>query len=421
MGTLTVGAIIPRRERVVTVRQDDSVETAVQTMRACNVGSLIVVEKSGTIVGIVTEHDIVTQWTELASDPLNTAVAQIMTGNPAACILDTPVEEASRMMVAGHIRHLPVVKDGRPIGMVSSRDIMRHQRDLATATTAAAEQTAQLIKCLRTLELDEVSRMIDSEVPRMFQASRHALCQPEGSESEGKTPVLRRQECLCPEQELIAWARSPQWASQQSILDKVPPTCKAEGCAGTRITIPLACGDSADARDGEPNRARPFLCMCGLPPETKLSGGALQYKSTLVQDILNATLANARLYEEAHRRSLTDPLTGLKTRTVLDVKLVEERERGVRYGSPFSVAILDVDKFKHVNDTYGHDAGDQVLRGLAEVLRTQVRATDVTVRYGGDEFVVFMPGTQIEQAAETLERVRCCVEQSVSTPRTDLR
>ena len=126
MRTLTVGAIIPLRERVVTVSQDDSVETAVRTMRNCNVGSLIVVDESGAAVGIVTEHDIVGRWIELAGDPANTPVAQIMTGNLAACDLDMPVEEASRMMVAGRIRHLPIVQDGKPVGMVSSRDIMRH-------------------------------------------------------------------------------------------------------------------------------------------------------------------------------------------------------------------------------------------------------------------------------------------------------
>jgi two-component system cell cycle response regulator len=112
--------------------------------------------------------------------------------------------------------------------------------------------------------------------------------------------------------------------------------------------------------------------------------------------------ANARLTEIA----VTDALTGLPNRRRLDETLVVEIARARRYGSPLSLAIADVDRFKSVNDTWGHDAGDGVLCALARTFGAGVRRTDLAARLGGEEFVVLMPHTPLETAKDVAERLR---------------
>jgi diguanylate cyclase (GGDEF)-like protein len=110
--------------------------------------------------------------------------------------------------------------------------------------------------------------------------------------------------------------------------------------------------------------------------------------------------------EEMRRLSIVDPLSGAYNRRHL-VALVEQQvQRALRYGEPFSVVMLDVDRFKQVNDRHGHMAGDYVIRAVVECCRGALRDTDVFARFGGDEFIALLPHTGAERAAETAERLR---------------
>jgi two-component system cell cycle response regulator len=102
----------------------------------------------------------------------------------------------------------------------------------------------------------------------------------------------------------------------------------------------------------------------------------------------------------------TDGLTGLKNHRSFKERLEEEFQRATRYHQTLSLVLLDVDRFKQFNDTYGHPEGDEVLRTVARVLLANTRTTDLVARYGGEEFVVLLPLTSLDDAAEMAERLR---------------
>lgn len=104
--------------------------------------------------------------------------------------------------------------------------------------------------------------------------------------------------------------------------------------------------------------------------------------------------------------SLTDPLTNVGNRRLLDESLPREISRAVRTGYKFCLAMADIDHFKRVNDSHGHEAGDKVLAAFGDLLRRQTRPTDIVTRFGGEEFVVMMPHTALEQALVVAERMR---------------
>ncbi|MCZ7467663.1 PleD family two-component system response regulator [Agrobacterium sp. O3.4] len=108
--------------------------------------------------------------------------------------------------------------------------------------------------------------------------------------------------------------------------------------------------------------------------------------------------------------AIVDALTGLNNRRYLDNHLKILFDRAAVRGRPISICMTDIDRFKLVNDTYGHDVGDEVLREFAARIRSTVRGADLACRYGGEEFVVVMPDTPIEIAAAVAERLRAIIE-----------
>jgi diguanylate cyclase len=101
---------------------------------------------------------------------------------------------------------------------------------------------------------------------------------------------------------------------------------------------------------------------------------------------------HARLLDE-RRLSLLDTLTGVPNRLAYEQRIADEIERWRRFAQPTCIAAWDIDRFKQVNDSYGHGAGDKVLTVVAECLANSIRTTDFVARYGGEEFVMILPGT----------------------------
>jgi two-component system, cell cycle response regulator len=133
-----------------------------------------------------------------------------------------------------------------------------------------------------------------------------------------------------------------------------------------------------------------------------------------------AYLHTAALNQRMKQLAAIDDLTGVLNRRFGIKRLREEFSRSVRHGVPLSVLLVDVDHFKRFNDTWGHDAGDEVLRRVASTIEGSIRAGDVLCRYGGEEFLVVAPGTGLADAARLGDRLRRSVE-AMQTPWQDMQ
>lgn len=113
---------------------------------------------------------------------------------------------------------------------------------------------------------------------------------------------------------------------------------------------------------------------------------------------------------EAYKNlSITDPLTQVSNRRYFDIKFKEELERASRTGYLLSCLMIDIDKFKKINDTYGHQTGDEVLKKVAATIKESIRAVDFVSRYGGEEFIVILSQTDLNGAAQMAERIRIAI------------
>ena len=128
-------------------------------------------------------------------------------------------------------------------------------------------------------------------------------------------------------------------------------------------------------------------------------------------DLLATALHNAFVFQKLQQQSITDGLTGIKTRRFFFEALSSEWKRASRSGRPVSVVLMDLDKFKEVNDTKGHLEGDLVLTRVGRLLEQKCRQSNVVARYGGDEFIILMPETGVEQAHILAERLRLWIAQ----------
>jgi diguanylate cyclase (GGDEF)-like protein len=179
--------------------------------------------------------------------------------------------------------------------------------------------------------------------------------------------------------------------------------------------------------DADPDEVGRVLEKIGTTPDGKHwntgscgHGTCIEFATAVARGRSSLSLCPiylARQYEQAVRDAIHDGLTGVFSYRVLDERLREELSRASRTGTSLAVLFVDLDKFKPVNDTYGHAVGNQVLRGVASVLKDVTRSTDLVCRYGGDEFVVVLVNPDREGADRVAELIRTGIaEFSVPTP-----
>ncbi|MDP1913785.1 diguanylate cyclase [Brevundimonas sp.] len=213
---------------------------------------------------------------------------------------------------------------------------------------------------------------------------------------------------------------SCDWLSPSQSQDEFPPTsCWAlrrglpHRPAGQSVDVPcghldLAVGQLADTvclpltAHGEIFgllyfEPRPDLEDVAATPDTYL---------TILAENIGLALANLRLRDQLRAMAMDDALTGLSNRRQLDATLEHAIALAERNGQPISCVMLDVDHFKRFNDSFGHDAGDAVLREVGSVLRGAVREKELVFRYGGEEFLLLLPGVDAEHATARAEEIR---------------
>jgi len=137
---------------------------------------------------------------------------------------------------------------------------------------------------------------------------------------------------------------------------------------------------------------------------------------SLVGNQVSLILEKVKLFEKTRHLSITDPLTGLYNVRYFYRALNHEIERSQRYDDEFSLLIFDIDDFKRINDTYGHQIGDDVLRELSGIMLQHSRKTDIVSRYGGEEFVLILPRTGKEEAVRIAERICEMIRQNPFRP-----
>jgi diguanylate cyclase (GGDEF)-like protein len=143
---------------------------------------------------------------------------------------------------------------------------------------------------------------------------------------------------------------------------------------------------------------------------TAISGGATYFAlhryTRLNQRLAHEIEIRKKLEEDLIVAATVDKLTQIYNRRKLEETIEAEIERAKRYDSPLSLIMLDIDDFKHVNDTYGHQIGDDVLKAVADILKNNIRLSDTAGRWGGEEFIVVVPETTSDNARELAEKVR---------------
>lgn len=156
---------------------------------------------------------------------------------------------------------------------------------------------------------------------------------------------------------------------------------------------------------------------CRLQRDVGLGVALLDYLTNIRRQLVEPQIIERAALEAIERRAIADPLTGLYNRRYFDSAFAQEIERGLRYGTRPSLLLLDVDRFKAINDRHGHDVGDMVLRKVSEVIRAQGRAADIACRPGGDEFAVVMPHSKGADARIVGDRIRAGVQMAfAATP-----
>lgn len=151
------------------------------------------------------------------------------------------------------------------------------------------------------------------------------------------------------------------------------------------------------------------LCFIGLSTGKGETGSQTSLAVTVGEDV-KLSLFNLRLREKLSEQATRDPLTGLYNRRYLEESLERELHRTSREHVPLSVAMLDLDYLKQFNDTFGHEAGDRVLRELGRVFREKLRKSDISCRFGGEEFVLVLPGSALPDARQRVEQIRLLVK-----------
>ncbi|HEX7961045.1 MAG TPA: diguanylate cyclase, partial [Terriglobales bacterium] len=323
---------------------------------------------------------------------------------------------------------VPLFLHGKPAGMMAAlsyeREFAYDERDLELLRTAAG-QVSIAMENARTFEreqqrvrdlafLNNISRIaisskdpadmladIAGEIHTTFKfdhisigfldyTTKEIIIKAEAGDSKYRIGVGKRLSLDRGLIGLVAYSNQPSIVQEQSSKEPLGffPDSRAVMCH------PITYGET----------------LLGILNVERFTSGSFSEEEILILgtlgDLLATALQNVFNFQKMEHQSITDSLTGLKTRRYFLEALQSEWKRASRSGRPFSVVMIDLDKFKTVNDEKGHLEGDLVLARVGRLLEQKIRHSNVVARYGGDEFVILMPETGLEQAQILAERLR---------------
>jgi diguanylate cyclase (GGDEF)-like protein/PAS domain S-box-containing protein len=286
------------------------------------------------------------------------------------------------------------------------RDLARQRLDqqnekMVHELTERSQRATMLAKMGELLQScinkDEVFAAALGFGPKIFPTTRGALAllNPERKVAEVTGSWL---DCALP---LTAFEATSCWALRTGhphlvvAGDTTAPCAHAAGVTVTYLCIPiLAQGEALGVLHFQATEEVPVLDDAELSLKTTFAGQ------------VGLSVANIRLREALRNQSIKDPLTGLYNRRYLTEMLEREIRRAVRAEQSLGILMLDLDHFKKFNDTYGHEAGDTVLREAASFLTKSIRVEDIVCRFGGEEFVIILPTADLASAHARAERIR---------------
>ncbi len=280
-------------------------------------------------------------------------------------------------------------------------ELDRQNERMLEELTQRSERAAMLAKMGELLQSclsrDEVFAAALGYAPKIFpavpgamallDASRN-LAEVIGSWSDCRLPVLVFEPAAC-------WTLRTGHPHLVLAGDSTAPCAHAAGVKNTYLCTPILA-------QGETLGMVHFQATDETP---KMDASELSFKTTFAAQV-GLSIANIRLREALRTQSVRDALTGLYNRRYLEETLEREVRRAARAAQSLGLLMIDLDHFKNFNDTYGHDAGDAVLRETALFLAKGIRAEDFVCRFGGEEFVVILPTADLESSRARAERLR---------------
>lgn len=282
------------------------------------------------------------------------------------------------------------------------------QVNRATASVLHPERVAELA-------LDEIVRILGAERAILFLMSERGVLEMKAIRGASVITAEERETYSRTAVERAWLTRHPVVVSNQMEEAELGSKSVLDFELRSLMAVPLLTRDRqvgvvyVDSR-----QARGLFNQDDLQILTALAGyiaNAIETAHAMQLELQRKALE--RDLERAFEQATTDALTGLKNRRFLEERMAEELERSRRTGRPLSLLILDVDRFKSVNDTYGHQTGDRVLHAVAQAIASTVRTIDLAVRYGGEEFCVLAPDTDGNGGLILADRIREAVEAMV--------
>ncbi|MBQ0944811.1 diguanylate cyclase [Ideonella sp. 4Y16] len=271
----------------------------------------------------------------------------------------------------------------RLIAMVS--DLERHKADMALIT-----ELNELLQSARTEA--EAYEVVGTAAAQLFPGCDGGFAVARGDEDLAVVGTWGATSCL-PER----YERSACWSIRRGgphlLLGHQGIRCAHQppGLQGVMLCTPLYV-------EGE------LLGVLHVHARETTEADAVRQRSELFGEVVKLGLSNLRLRESLREQALRDALTGLPNRRLFDETLPRELARCVRAGQPLTLAVVDVDHFKGINDSHGHEVGDRVLQAVAQALQQCIRTSDLASRYGGDEFMCLLPGMSAADARLRFER-----------------